>query len=218
MQYGSAMHTALKAHFDGVRAGRPPGEEAVIACFVDQFEQAKIGDEYQRKLYLAKGREELTRLLRSELAGPAAEIVDTERRFKVQIGDAVVTGRMDRLDRMPNGEVTIIDYKTGKAKSQEDADKSLQLSVYALAARELGMQPGPLVLINLENSTAMVSRRSEEELRQAEKDVIEVADKIARGEFAAKLDFFMCRNCSYYSICPEQEVAMFTPARDMKAN
>ena len=30
----------------------------------------------------------------------------------------------------------ITDYKTGRPKSQEDADKSLQLSVYALAARE----------------------------------------------------------------------------------
>ena len=63
MQYGSAMHTALKAYFDGVRVGRPPDEAAVIACFVDQFEQAKVDDEYQRNLYLAKGREELTRLL-----------------------------------------------------------------------------------------------------------------------------------------------------------
>ena len=33
----------------------------------------------------------------------------------------------------------IVDYKTGKPKTQEDADDSLQLSIYALAARDKGL-------------------------------------------------------------------------------
>ncbi len=211
MQYGSAMHTALKAYFDGVRVGRPPDEAAVIACFVDQFEQAKVDDEYQRNLYLAKGHEELRRLLNSELAHPGAEIVETERRFSVQIGDAIVTGRMDRLDRGADGEVTIVDYKTGKAKTQDDADDSLQLSIYALAAEQLHMKPGPVAFVNLENATVVESRRTEDELREARKEVIDVAAKIANGEFEPRKDFLMCRNCSYFSICPRHEVVIYPP-------
>ena len=42
------------------------------------------------------------------------------------------------MDRTGSDTVAIVDYKTGKPKSQEDADKSLQLSLYALAARERG--------------------------------------------------------------------------------
>jgi DNA helicase-2/ATP-dependent DNA helicase PcrA len=219
MQFGSAMHTALKAYFDGVQAGRAPGEATVIACFQDEFGKAKIDDEYQGGLYLEKGRSELTRLLRSELARPSGEILETERRFRFEVGEATVSGRMDRLDRNGNnGEVVIVDYKTGKPKSQEDADESLQLSVYALAARRQGMTPGPLVFINLENGTAVESRRSAEGLSKAENKVIDVARKIAAGEFKPKPSF-LCRNCSYYSICPEQEVAIFAPASEKaKAN
>ena len=210
MQYGAAMHTALKAYFDGVRAGRPPDAESVIACFMDEFGKAKIDEDLQRRLFEDKARAELMRLLNSSLARPAGEILDTERRFKVQIGRANVTGRMDRLDALTEGEVSIVDYKTGNPKSQDDADKSLQLSVYALAVQRMGMKPGPLVFINLENGTAVESRRTTEDLIKAENKVSEVAGKIAAGQFAPKPGFW-CRTCSYHSICPAQEVAIPSP-------
>jgi RecB family exonuclease len=212
MQYGAAVHTALKAYFDSVRAGRPSDTESVIACFLDEFDKAKIEEEFQRSLFQEKGRAELTRLLSSSLARPNGEIFETERQFKVRIGGAHVAGRMDRMDRLRDGEVSIIDYKTGKPKSQEDADKSLQLSVYALAAQCLGMKPGALVFLNLENGTAVESRRTTEELIKAESKVVEVAGKIADGEFEPRLGFW-CRTCSYHGICPAQEVAISSPTR-----
>ena len=67
MQFGAAMHLAIKAYFDGVRAGRPPDEETVIACFLDEFSKTKIEEDIQRELYEKEGREQLTRFLRSEL-------------------------------------------------------------------------------------------------------------------------------------------------------
>jgi putative RecB family exonuclease len=54
----------------------------------------------------------------------------------MQMGAAKLAGRVDRMDRTGPDTVAIVDYKTGKPKSQEDADKSLQLSLYALAARK----------------------------------------------------------------------------------
>ena len=153
LQFGSAMHLALKAYFDGVRAGRPPDEETVIACFLDELSKAKIDEPLQRALYEKDGRDQLTALLRSELGRSRGEILETERRFKVEIGGAQVSGRFDRLDRVDGGEVEIVDYKTGKPKTQEDAEDSLQLSIYALAARSLGYTPSALVFINLQNGS-----------------------------------------------------------------
>ena len=40
------------------------------------------------------------------------------------------------MDELADGRVVITDYKTGKPQSQEDADESLQLSIYAIAAQE----------------------------------------------------------------------------------
>src|SRR5674536_80975 len=72
----------------------------------------------------------------------------------MQVGSAKLTWRVDRIDRTGPDTVAIVDYKTGKAKSQEDADESLQLSLYALAAREAwGKQANRLIFHNLENNT-----------------------------------------------------------------
>jgi DNA helicase-2/ATP-dependent DNA helicase PcrA len=210
LQYGSAMHLALKAYFDGVRAGRPPDEETVIACFLDELTKSKIDEPLQRQMYEKDGREQLTALLRSELGRSRGEILETERRFKVQIGGAQVSGRFDRLDRVDGGEVEVVDYKTGKPKTQEDADDSLQLSIYALAARSLGHTPSALVFINLQNGIAIESRRSAQQLLEAEKLVTDVAAKIAAGEFQPDPGPG-CRRCSYHSICPEQEAPLPVP-------
>ena len=104
-----------------------------------------------------------------------------------------------------NGEVAIVDYKTGRPKTQEDADDSLQLSIYALAARDMGFTASSLVFINLENCTAVSASRSAKELDKTEEKVIEVAAKIAAGEFDPKPGL-ACNSCSYHSICPAHEV------------
>ena len=130
-----------------------------------------------------------------------------------------MSGRFDRLDQVDGGEVEVVDYKTGKPKTQEDADDSLQLSIYALAARSLGHNPSALVFINLQNGIAVESRRSPQQLIAAENRVAEVAAKIAAGEFDPKPGQG-CWRCSYNSICPEQEAPLLVPpaSRAAKVN
>jgi DNA helicase II / ATP-dependent DNA helicase PcrA len=208
MQFGSAMHVAIKAYFDGVRAGRPPSEDTVIACFLDEFSKAKVEEAVQRELYGKEGRRQLAQFLRSDLAKPHGEILQTERSIRFAIGETTVKARMDRVDRLADGNVVITDYKTGKPKTQEHADDSLQLSIYALAARHMGLTASSLVYINLENCTAVHASRSAKQLTKTEERVVEVACKIAAGEFDPKPGLG-CNSCSYHSICPAHEVEAF---------
>ena len=211
MQFGSAMHLALKAYFDGVRAGRPPDEEAVIACFRDEFGKAKIEEDAQRELYEKDGCEQLRQFLRSDLARPAGEILNNERFFRANIGGTLVKGRMDRLERIDGDRVSIVDYKTGKPKTQEDADDSLQLSIYALAAKSMGFVADSLVIVNLANCSAIESRRSEKQLDAEEARVGEAAANIAAGNFDPKPGRH-CRFCSYRNLCPATELIVVQPA------
>ena len=48
----------------------------------------------------------------------------------------IVSGSIDRIDRLPSGGIEVIDYKTGRVSSQKGVDESLQLSIYALACRD----------------------------------------------------------------------------------
>src|SRR5437588_12719728 len=115
---------------------------------------------------------------------PFPNVAHTEEFFEVRFGKTAVVGRIDRIDRTGDGGVTITDYKTGKPQSQEDADESLQLSIYALAAREKWeYRAEQLAFYNLEGNSAVITRRSEIQLQEAKLKVQETAQRIAAGEF-----------------------------------
>ena len=48
----------------------------------------------------------------------------------------MLRGRVDRVDRLPGGEYELIDYKTGRPKSEAQLAEDVQLSLYAVGARE----------------------------------------------------------------------------------
>jgi DNA helicase-2/ATP-dependent DNA helicase PcrA len=74
---------------------------------------------------------------------PKIKTIGLEQTFTVPLGkDLKIGGRLDRVDDLGNGEIEIIDYKTGATiPSQKDVDKNFQLSFYALAATKIPTEP-----------------------------------------------------------------------------
>ncbi len=212
MHFGSAMHTALKRYFDVARSGKLPAIAEAIQMFEDALQATAVDDPLQRELYRKQGIAQLTAFVESVHAGRPLEVLDTERSFRVEIGGTTVTGRVDRLDAIGgDGEVAITDYKTGSPRSQEEADKSLQLSLYALAAqRAWNLDPQVLTFYNLQTNGAIQTARTAAELQQAEERVREVAANIAAGMFEAKPAVMKCRYCAYQSLCPATEQKLYT--------
>ncbi len=136
MQYGAAIHRVLKTYFDSVRLGRPKTDEELIELFRLDLASAKIQEPYQHELYENQGLQQLRDFLTVARSIPASQVLHTEQSFEIKVGDTTVVGRIDRIDQLSDGTVAIIDYKTGKARDQESADESLQLSLYAIAAKE----------------------------------------------------------------------------------
>lgn len=204
MQFGAAIHRVLKTYFDSLRAGRAKSDEELITLFRQDLAEAKIQEAYQQELYENQGSVQLREFLKSVRSLPAAQVLHTEESFEIRIGETIVAGRIDRIDRRPDG-VAIIDYKTGKARDQEDADQSLQLSLYAIAAREKwGYKVGALIFHNLEQNVPVITVRSESELLAARDRVQAAAQGIAEGIFEPKPGIH-CNFCAYRSLCPEKE-------------
>ncbi len=205
MQYGGTMHRVLRAYYDAVRQGRPMTEQALLDLFRTDLSDAKIQDAYQHDLYLQQGIEQLNEFLAVCRRGDMPEVLHTEEFFDVKVGETTVVGRIDRVDKLPDGRVVITDYKTGKPLSQEDADASLQLSIYAMAAREKwGYRADHLAFYNLSENTSVLTHRSETQLQAAKAKVEDVAKNIAEGKFDAKPSF-SCRFCAYRVLCPATE-------------
>jgi ATP-dependent DNA helicase UvrD/PcrA len=212
LQYGASMHRVLKTYYDAVRLRRPMGEEALIQLFREDLAAAGIQDRYQHELYDKQGVAQLREFVSQCQTRPAPEVLHTEEWFEMPLGDAIVAGRIDRIDRADDGRIVVTDYKTGKPKSQEDADTSLQLSIYALAARaKWGYDVDALVLYNLEGNAPVVTRRSGVQLEEAKLKVENVACEIADGHFHAKKGFH-CHFCPYRNLCPATEKRLFAAA------
>jgi DNA helicase II / ATP-dependent DNA helicase PcrA len=204
MQYGAAIHSVLRTYYDSVRLKRTKTDDELLQFFRDTLAAAGIQDDYQRDLYLHQGLEQLQEFLAGARVSSPKEVLHTEEWFDIEVAGIKLAGRIDRIDR-EGDSVAVVDYKTGKARSQEDADESLQLSIYAMAAQQKwGYRVGALVFHNLEGNVAVVSKRDEFQLERAKERVRKVAGDIASGNFGAKPGFY-CNFCAFRGLCPARE-------------
>jgi ATP-dependent DNA helicase UvrD/PcrA len=204
LQYGAAMHRVLRTYYDSVRLGRPRSDEELIEQFRSDLLLEKIQDKYQHELYERQGTEQLKDFLAAARSlNPS--VLHTEQEFEIKVEGTNVVGRIDRIDQNPDGSVAIIDYKTGKARDQEDADESLQLSIYALAAQEKwGYRVDSLIFHNLQENVAVATRRSQSQLADARDRILAVAQGIAEERFEPNVQFH-CGFCPYRNLCPAKE-------------
>src|SRR6202023_3807524 len=118
-----------------------------------------------------------TYLRRAFDAGDRRKPLLLEQPFSLRVDGLRLTGRMDRVDRHPDGSYEVIDYKTGSAKRATELQRDLQLGVYALAAREVfRFDPLSLSYYYLETSERVTVDKPEERLEDDRQTIVKVAE------------------------------------------
>jgi DNA helicase-2/ATP-dependent DNA helicase PcrA len=208
LTFGSVMHTTIKRFVDQLRKGVKLPFTEVARIFETEWTSAGFEDDYQEKGYKQDGLEQLRAFHASMLEVPP-KVLEQEKSFELPLENNVtIIGRMDQVNSLGRKDVEIVDYKTGKPKKDADAKKDLQLSLYALAAKEIfEWNPVRLVFYYLQNNQTLVTTRDAKQLDEAQKIVLEAAADIRAGEFPPKPGF-ICRTCAYKPICPAHEEAL----------
>ncbi len=106
-----------------------------------------------------------------------------------------------------DGEVAIVDFKTGDVRDEKAAQKrakeSLQLDIYALAhLKTKGRLPERVELRFLESGLAAGRRPTAEEAAATEERIRAASAAIRRREFPAKPTWMACGQCPFREICP----------------
>lgn len=205
LSFGSVMHNTIKRFMEQLKKGVKLPYEEVRGIYETEWTSVGFEDAYQEGEYKKDGLEQLKVFHASVLETPAI-IRDQEKTFELPLeNDVIITGRIDQINSLGGNEVEIVDYKTGNPRKEADARKDLQLSLYAVAAKEIfELNPVRLVFHYLQNNQILVTTRDKKQLDEAQKAAQEAAAEIRAGQFPAKPGF-ICRGCAYKAICPRHE-------------
>ena len=145
------------------------------------------------------------------------ELVAVEAPVSVQVGRALVRGRVDRVERDSDGRLVVVDLKTGnRPPSDAEVRTNAQLGVYqvAVAAGGLGeaggsATSGGAVLVQLGADRARLKVQEQPPLGDGESGewaaalLAEAAEGMAGAQFPATAHD-LCRVCPVRTACPAQ--------------
>ncbi len=131
------------------------------------------------------------------------KVIDTEKQFSLQIGEKQVNGFIDLIVEHDENTIEVVDYKTGKAKSYEEACNDLQLTIYYAASKQLYPQYKHCMLtLYFLKHGALTVVFSDEHLRELNKYIPHVYSKIEAETKPMPLavmsnrNYWLCRFCN----------------------
>lgn len=222
MLFGTAVHAGLKAYADAVKGNHASTESAIEAFHAelarlpllptDRLELAKSGDAVLR-VYLTQQGSAITSSCESEFSITVPLVVPG-------VGEVPLSGKLDRLDMREDGTVVVIDYKTGKAKSENDirgltksgdGNYYRQLVFYKLLLDKDGrfsMSEGALHFVEPNEKGVCIIRHfviTDAEVAALEAELVAAAQAIADGSaFAKPCDPEACSYCDLVGFLLEQ--------------
>jgi len=168
-EFGSAAHGAFAA-FTRERRERPargepgPDRADLERFFESTWARTSLSAEADAETWRRRAEPMLDRFWASESA-PQPETVGEELRFRLGLQldpdvFVVVTGYIDRVDRLPSGTVELIDYKSGPSASREAAEASMQLDIRPRVPRRARSGPARTGHLLLRRGGPALQRRA----------------------------------------------------------
>jgi DNA helicase-2/ATP-dependent DNA helicase PcrA len=215
-RFGIVVHQVLERFHSQKTAGRSaPGRAGRLAndgslgqlmeLFEASWRRAGFGDSDDEQQFRERAVAALERYW-AEDRDSESRPVWFERSFAFRIGPHLLRGRVDRVDRHPDGTYELIDYKTGKAKTEAELREDVQLSVYQMGARESWqLETSAQSYLYVLTGERVPVEHSDEELERVRATVTEIAAGILKQDFEPTPSPEICSFCDYRIICPAAE-------------
>jgi len=231
-RFGIVVHQVLERYHSST--GETLSQ--LIELFEQSWRRSGFGtsDEHERELH-GKARAALTRY-HERLHGQDSEPVWFERPFSFRLGPHHLRGRVDRVDRLGSAaaddaaadraeagtggkarggaadgeragdEYELIDYKTSRPKSAEQLGDDIQLSLYALAARESwGLEASRQAYYYVLDDLKVPVPRDDNDAEAVKEIVLAAGEGILAQRFEPTPSLAACSLCDYRIVCPAAE-------------
>jgi DNA helicase-2/ATP-dependent DNA helicase PcrA len=204
-RFGILIHNVLERFHKEPPESDADGLRQLTHLFETGWRRTGFGSTDDELQFRDRAREAL-RLYWDRERVAEGEPVWLERKFDFKVGEHHVRGRVDRVDRLPDGDYELIDYKTGERRTAEQLENDLQLALYRLAAREaweIEASLGSYYYVLDADKVAAPTKPDDAE--RVERTVLQVGEGVLSQDFEPRPSPSVCSWCDYRLICPAAE-------------
>lgn len=196
LRFGSLLHAVLERLYRSVLDEKLAGrldEGRALEIYRDEWARSGLSG----FTLFDEGQSLLRAYLREHGEVDHRKLLAVEKEFRLDVGGFEVLGYIDRVDRVGDETIAVVDYKTNRLIfTREEVDSDLQLTVYLMAARELWpwARKVRLVFHLLRHGIQMETERTEEQVQAARDYIIALGRQTENAtEYPARLS----ANCVY---------------------
>lgn len=210
---GNQVHEAIHFIYKMVKSGKMPTLDEVFRFYRDIWGKdynheirivrkgMHVGDYFKQGLELIKYYYNKHKPFNENIIGMEQKIlIDLDGK-----GDYVLQGFIDKLiHNKKDGTYEIHDYKTSKwLPDQDELDNDRQLALYSIGVKEQYPNNNGIILKwhYLRHDKVVTSARTDEQLEQLKKDVIELIKKIESAEKWPAKKSRLCDWCGFNHLC-----------------
>jgi len=160
-------------------------------------------DKDQKEKYYKKAKKSL-KVFYEQIKDQINDTESTEKPFNLKINDYTLRGVIDRIDRLDDGSINIVDYKTGNPKEEckLSPEDKMQLLIYQIAAEEvLKEKVQSLIYYYLDNNTQVEFIGQDKDKEKVKSNIIKEVEALNKSTFSAKPSSFICKFCDFRNIC-----------------
>jgi len=227
LSFGNTIHNTLQEFYERVKQMnsasqgslfdvttkiQSPTDEIAVPSekeLLEIYEEKWIPDWYknkrQREDYFKKGTDLLKVFYAAQEGNWTVPLV-LEGSFRIKVGNYAVRGRIDRIDKLNDGSIEIIDYKTGKSKETLSTDDKQQLLLYQIAVQTLpqyrhegDVSKLTFYYVNDDLRTSFVGK--DKDIEKLQDKLLKTIEQIRSGDFGATPNPFVCQYCDFKEIC-----------------
>lgn len=203
--FGISLHRALEELYKGERDGVP-----VVAEAVERLEENWVSAGYsspdEAEEALAEGRSIIASFVEAEVGRTAeVEVLDVERRIQLDMGEYILLGVVDRINRLDNDTIEVVDYKSlREGTAEDDVRFDVAMNVYQLLVRSIFPAKRYLsTIVALRTGEATSVEVTEAEVAEFRTALNALASEILHREFdeIEPRPKAICATCDFLRLC-----------------
>jgi DNA helicase-2/ATP-dependent DNA helicase PcrA len=203
--FGNTIHATLYQFYNQFRKNPKVDLEVLLSLY--QKNWIPVGYlSTKQEIKMKKEGEKMLNNFFKKFHQQNLKILFLEKPFKIKLDEQIIiTGKIDRADIDDQGNIEIIDYKTGTIGDEKKLKNDLQLSIYALAiltdpALKINLERITLSYIYLQEQKKISFKKKNDEIEETKATIKKAVSQINQSNFIPKVGPW-CDFCPFRIIC-----------------